>query len=72
MVQVRDRHPLHDDGDICIDQWTTDLLSKVAEGGFSRETLAAACELARGSEAIVQAWKWQKFSQSSIFMIRIA
>jgi GTP pyrophosphokinase len=52
MVQVRDSHPLHDDGDICIDQWTTDLLSKVAEGGFSRETLAAACELARESEAI--------------------
>ncbi len=51
MVQVRDRHPLHYDGDICIDQWTTDLLVKVTEGSFSRETLVSACELARDSEA---------------------
>lgn len=37
MVQVRDHHPLHDDGDVCIDQWVTNLLDKVAEGSFSRE-----------------------------------
>ncbi|MBQ0808034.1 MAG: HD domain-containing protein, partial [Porticoccus sp.] len=51
MVQVRNRHPLHDDGDICIDQWATDLLAQVTEGSFSRETLVTACELARDAEA---------------------
>ncbi|MEH6467858.1 MAG: HD domain-containing protein, partial [Porticoccus sp.] len=51
MVQVRSRHPLHDIGDICIDQWVTDLLAKVTEKSFSRETLVAACVLARDSES---------------------
>jgi GTP pyrophosphokinase len=51
MVQVRDHHPLHDDGDVCIDQWVTNLLDKVAEGSFSREVLVAACELALKAES---------------------
>ncbi|MFT7300574.1 MAG: GTP pyrophosphokinase [Porticoccus sp.] len=51
MVQVRDHHSLHDDGDVCIDQWVTSLLGKVAEGRFSRETLVAACELALKAES---------------------
>ena len=51
MVQVRDHHPLHDDGDVCIDQWVTNLLDKVAEGSFSREVLVAACELALEAES---------------------
>ncbi|MEH6616380.1 MAG: GTP diphosphokinase [Porticoccus sp.] len=51
MVQVRSRHPLHDIGDICIDQWVTDLLAKVTEKSFSQKTLVAACVLARDSEA---------------------
>jgi GTP pyrophosphokinase len=51
MVQVRNRHPLDDDGDICIDQWVTDLLAQLTEGSFSREALVTACRLARDAEA---------------------
>ncbi len=51
MVQVRRRHPLHDDGDICIEQWVTHLLDRVSNGNISREVLVAACELAKDSEA---------------------
>lgn len=50
MVQVRDYHPLQDDGIINIEEWVTSLLKKMPSGTVDAETLINACELARESE----------------------
>lgn len=52
MVQVRDHHPLQDNGVIDIEHWVAGLTEKVgANSIIDSEVLTSACELARASEA---------------------
>lgn len=52
MVQVRDHHPLQDDGIINIEDWVAGLMEKVAAHSvMDAEALISACELARKAEA---------------------
>lgn len=52
MVQVRDHHPLQDDGIINIEHWIAGLMEKVdANNVIDADELISACELARKAEA---------------------
>ena len=52
MVQVRDHHPLQDDGIINIEHWVAGLMEKVdANNVIDADELISACELARKAEA---------------------
>lgn len=52
MVQVRDHHPLQDNGFIDIEHWVSGLIDRVETNNIlDKEVLISACELARASEA---------------------
>lgn len=52
MVQVRDHHPLQDNGVIDIEQWVSGLIERAATNNtLDKEVLISACELAQASEA---------------------
>jgi len=52
MVQVRDHHPLQDNGVIDIEHWVSGLIDRAATNNtLDKEVLISACELARASEA---------------------
>lgn len=51
MVQVRDHHPLQDNGEINIEQWVENLGDRFAPNVISPAILIDACELAKSSEA---------------------
>ena len=51
MVQVRDHHPLQDNGVIDIERWVSGLIERVVTNNIlDKEVLISACELARSSE----------------------
>ena len=59
MVQVRNHHPVQEQGTIQVEYWVDDLLSNrtFTEAG-ARETLVAACELARDAEEKSGSERW--------------
>jgi len=58
MVQVRDHHPVQEEGSVEIEQWVDSLLNKVVTERNVRDTLVAACELAREAEEKSGAERW--------------
>jgi GTP pyrophosphokinase len=51
MVQVRDHHPLQDNGEINIEQWVENLGDRFEPNAINSAILIDACELAKSSEA---------------------
>ena len=51
MVQVREHHPLQDNGEINIEQWVENLGDRFAPNVVNSAILTEACELAKNSEA---------------------
>ncbi|WP_461481857.1 GTP diphosphokinase [Porticoccus sp.] len=58
MVQVRDHHPVQEQGAVEIEQWVDSLLNKIVADREARGTLVAACELAREAEEKSGAERW--------------
>ncbi|WP_438952626.1 RelA/SpoT family protein, partial [Porticoccus sp.] len=59
MVQVRDHHPVQEQGVVQIEPWVDDLLhNKIFTEADVRETLIAACELARDAEKKSGSERW--------------
>lgn len=50
MVQVRDHHPVQEQGTVDIEQWVDSLLSKIVTDRDVRDTLITACEIAQEAE----------------------
>ncbi|WP_461515700.1 GTP diphosphokinase [Porticoccus sp.] len=58
MVQVRDHHPVQEQGAVEIEQWVDSLLNKIVTDQDARGLLIAACELARAAEEKSGAEPW--------------
>lgn len=50
MVQVRDHHPVQEQGTVNIEQWVDSLLSKIVTDRDVRDVLITACEMAQEAE----------------------
>jgi len=50
MVQVRDHHPVQEQGTVNIEQWVDSLLSKIVTDRDVRDILITACEMAQEAE----------------------
>ncbi|MEZ5529146.1 MAG: GTP diphosphokinase [Porticoccaceae bacterium] len=58
MVQVRDHHPVQEQGAVEIEQWVDSLLAKIVTERDVRDVLLGACELAREAEEKSGAERW--------------